>query len=187
MVMQMLAAGGLPVLSDGLRATDEDNPLGYFEYEPVKHLHENSDWMKGARGRAIKVVAPLLPYLPKDQDFCIIFIERDADEILASQLRMLERRGAKAADSPDRRARLKEAFTHQVHNLKWTLCRRPRTRVHFLNHADTLRDPRAAAEAIRAFLAAPLDTTAMAAQVKPALHRQRTNSELSTSLRSDSP
>ena len=38
LLMQMLAAGGLGVLSDGLRESDEDNPLGYLEYEPVKNL-----------------------------------------------------------------------------------------------------------------------------------------------------
>ena len=64
MVMQMLAAGGLPVLTDDLRAADPDNPLGYFEFEPVRHLHENAGWLEDAGARAIKVVAPLLRYLP---------------------------------------------------------------------------------------------------------------------------
>ena len=181
MVMQMLAAGGLPVLTDVLRGADDDNPLGYFEYEPVKHLHENADWLHGARGRAIKVVAPLLHYLPKDQDYCIIFLERNVDEVLASQVQMLARRGEKVADSPERRVRLKEAFIRQVHNLKWTLDHRPRTRVLLLNHADVLRDRQAAAEALGGFLSADLDTAAMAAQVKPALHRQRIDPHLGAS------
>jgi len=30
----MLAAGGLPVLTDGLREADPDNPRGHSEYEP---------------------------------------------------------------------------------------------------------------------------------------------------------
>ncbi|MGE3243437.1 MAG: alkaline phosphatase family protein, partial [Pirellulales bacterium] len=38
LVMQMLAAGGMPILSDGRREQDENNPRGYFEYEPVKNL-----------------------------------------------------------------------------------------------------------------------------------------------------
>ena len=153
MVMQMLAAGGLPVLTDDLRAADPDNPLGYFEYEPVRHLHENAGWLQGTRGKAIKVVAPLLRYLPTDQDYCIIFLERNVDEVLASQVQMIARRGEKVADSPERRARLKEAFTRQVHNLKWTLDNRPRTRILFLKHADVLREKEAAAEAIAGFLA----------------------------------
>jgi hypothetical protein len=98
MVMQMLVASGLPILCDGLRAADDDNPLGYFADERVKHLHANADWLKGARGRAITVVAPLLPYLPNDQNYRIVFIERNVDEVLASQVQVMARRGEKVAD-----------------------------------------------------------------------------------------
>src|SRR3569833_284119 len=44
MLMQMLAAGGVPVMSDGLREADEDNPRGYVEYEPVKNLLKDASW-----------------------------------------------------------------------------------------------------------------------------------------------
>jgi tetratricopeptide (TPR) repeat protein len=64
MLMQMLAAGNVSVLSDELRAADEDNPRGYLEFEPVKNLLKDSRWLMDARGRAIKIVAPLLAALP---------------------------------------------------------------------------------------------------------------------------
>ncbi len=35
LMMQMLAAGGLPALTDGARAADADNPRGYLEFERV--------------------------------------------------------------------------------------------------------------------------------------------------------
>ena len=38
---------------------------------------------------------------------------------------------------------------------------------------DVLRDPQAAPESMSGFLSTDLNTAAMAAQVKPALHRQR--------------
>ena len=38
MMMGMLKAGGVEILTDGLRKADEDNPKGYFELEPVKQL-----------------------------------------------------------------------------------------------------------------------------------------------------
>jgi hypothetical protein len=41
MLMRMLSFGGLPVLSDGVRHPDVDNPLGYFEYERAKRLRED--------------------------------------------------------------------------------------------------------------------------------------------------
>ena len=64
MLMQMLAAGGMGILSDGLREADEDNPRGYLEFEPVKNLLEDSKWLFEQRGRVIKIVAPLLAALP---------------------------------------------------------------------------------------------------------------------------
>ena len=40
LTMQMLVAGGIPALSDGLRTPDENNPKGYFEWEPAKTLQD---------------------------------------------------------------------------------------------------------------------------------------------------
>ncbi len=50
MLMQMLAAGGMPALTDHQRATDEDNLRGYYEYEPVKRLRGDP---RGSRWRAV--------------------------------------------------------------------------------------------------------------------------------------
>lgn len=36
MMMRMLDAGGLPLLVDAERPPDTDNPLGYYEFAPVK-------------------------------------------------------------------------------------------------------------------------------------------------------
>jgi tetratricopeptide (TPR) repeat protein len=48
LLMQMLAAGGLDVLSDGLREADEDNPRGYLEFAPVKNLLQDSRWSRSS-------------------------------------------------------------------------------------------------------------------------------------------
>ena len=41
MMMKMLAAGGMEIVTDRKRKADEDNPLGYFEYEKVKDIFES--------------------------------------------------------------------------------------------------------------------------------------------------
>ena len=92
MLMQMLAAGGVAVLSDELRTADEDNPRGYLEFEPVKNLLKDSHWLFEARGKAIKIIAPLLSALPPGLPCRVILCERDLDEVLDSQERMLLRR-----------------------------------------------------------------------------------------------
>ena len=50
--MNMLGAGGLPLVTDGKRPADADNPKGYFELERVKRLGEDA----GASGAGVGVV-----------------------------------------------------------------------------------------------------------------------------------
>ena len=93
MMMKMLAEGGLPVVSDSIRSADEDNPNGYFEFEPVKALAEGRhDWLADADHKTVKIVSALLEHLPPDYHYKILFMERETKEILASQQKMLVRR-----------------------------------------------------------------------------------------------
>ena len=95
MAMKMLAAGGLAVVTDGERTADEDNPKGYYEDERVKDLGQMEDkrWLKRARGKAIKIISFLLKELPHSNNYRVIFMRRDLTEVMASQNKMLERRG----------------------------------------------------------------------------------------------
>ena len=76
MAMKMLEAGGLPVVTDGLRAADEDNPKGYYEDERVKDLHQAADkgWLRNARGRVVKIISFLLKSLPADNNYQVVFM-----------------------------------------------------------------------------------------------------------------
>ena len=99
MLMQMLVAGGLTPLTDGLRQADEDNPRGYFEFEPVKQMASDTSWIDQARGKVVKIVAPMIPNLPDGVPCRVILIERDLDEILASQRQIISRRAQRGAVS----------------------------------------------------------------------------------------
>ena len=173
MLMQMLAAGGMSVLSDGLRAADEDNPRGYFEYEPVKRLLKDSNWLREARGKAIKIVAPLLTALPPDLPCRVILVERDLDEVLDSQDRMLLRRNQAVDATPERRGALRDEYRRIVDLVKSTLAQRPLTELLVIDYAVAVADPPRAAEALGNFLGGGLDAAKMAAAVDPALHRNR--------------
>ena len=80
MLMQMLDAGGMEILTDRVREADEDNPKGYFEFEAVKKLLRDQSWVTDARGKALKVVAPLISSLPGGCNYRVVLIERDYDE-----------------------------------------------------------------------------------------------------------
>src|SRR5438876_9390820 len=97
MMMQMLAAGGLPLVVDDVRKADDDNPRGYFEYEPVKQLERDASWLADADGKAVKVIYSLLYDLPRDRQYKVIFMERPIVEVLRSQRTMVARRGTRGS------------------------------------------------------------------------------------------
>ena len=173
MFMQMLAAGGLTILTDGLREPDEDNPRGYLEFEPVKNLLKDSTWLLEGRGKVVKIVAPLLSALPAGLPCRIIFTERDLDEVLDSQDRMLERRKQEFASTPERRQMLKNEYARTVVRVKAALMRRPGTQVLSVGYREAVLDARAVAERVSAFLGDGLDVGKMAASVDPGLHRNQ--------------
>lgn len=172
MAMKMLAAGGVPIVTDGERTADEDNPKGYFEDERIKDLAAMDDktWLRAARGQAIKVISHLLKELPADNNYRVLFIRRDMSEILASQTKMLGRRGESSATDDGRMADLFEADLWRARYL----LKRGR---HFewleLHYGDFHADPAGQATKIRDFLGLDLDTTGMASVVDPSLWRNR--------------
>ncbi|MGO9230510.1 MAG: alkaline phosphatase family protein [Bryobacteraceae bacterium] len=173
MLMQMLAAGGMGVLSDGLRAADEDNPRGYLEYELVKNLLRDSKWLFRARGKAIKVVAPLIAALPPGLACRAILIERDLDEVLDSQERMLVRLNRPLVATPERRRMLKDEYARTLDRVKAALTGRPGTQLLVIEHSDAICHPLVTAEKVNRFFGCGLDVAKMAAAIDPTLHRNR--------------
>ncbi|MEN0109272.1 MAG: sulfotransferase family protein [Planctomycetota bacterium] len=173
LAMQMLVAGGAEPLTDGDRQPDEDNPRGYYEFTPVKRLATGCDWIADARGRAVKVVSPLVPHLPVGELYRVILVERGLSEVLASQEKMLARSGVPAAPS----AVLQKAFAGHVARCDDWLAETPNAETLRLRYTDVISDPRSAAESIAEFCSAgggdALDAVAMAAAVDPKLYRNR--------------
>ena len=93
LMMQMLDAGGLPVLSDGERKADTDNPKGYLEWERIKQLPKDPSLIAEAEGKVVKVISQLILSLPVDHEYRVVFMQRPLPEVLKSQDEMLRRRG----------------------------------------------------------------------------------------------
>src|SRR4051812_40928374 len=79
LMCQMLANGGIEVLTDNIRTADPDNPRGYYELEKVKQIKHDASWLPDARGRAFKMVSQLLYDLPRTERYRVLFMQRDLD------------------------------------------------------------------------------------------------------------
>lgn len=172
MMMQMLEAGGLEIVADFERAADPDNPEGYYELERVKKIDLGGDtaWLTDVRGKVIKIVSHYLKYLPDDNNYRVVFVHRDLGEVLASQAKMLERRGEDpGADD----GRMKVLYAEHLAEAARELAGRSCFETLDLRHRETIQDPEGAAARINAFLGRGLDEQAMAEVVDPDLYRNR--------------
>ncbi len=170
MMMRMLEKGGVPILTDAVRAADDDNPLGYYEFEPVKRLDKDASWLSAAVGKAVKIIYIFLYHLPRNHRYKVIFMRRGLDEVVASQKVMLRRRGEGDRMSDQQ---LIASFSSQLEMLDLWIRRQDNFTTLYLDHNDVVNAPEAAVGEIRRFLGLPLDTRSMVQAVEPLLHRNR--------------
>ena len=177
MMMQMLVAGGLEALTDGVRRADRDNPRGYFEFERVKQTKKDASWLEEAEGKVVKMVSMLLLDLPPGRDYRVVFMRRDLGEILKSQAVMLENLG-KAAGPPD--AEMRALYESHLRQVEAGVGRQPGFRLLWCDYSDVLLRPRETAERVAGFVGSGLDVDRMVEAVDPALYRNRVASRLPT-------
>jgi hypothetical protein len=172
MAMSMLQAGGLGVVTDGVRVPDEHNPLGYYEDERVKTLETDRDtsWLEHGRGKAIKIISFLLPHLPPTHHYRVVFLHRDLGEVLASQRKMLNRDEVRDASAEQRVAKAYEDHLRAVANML-------RQRAYFdvldVRYDAVVDRPLEQAHRLARFIGTPLDVQGMAAVVRRELYRNR--------------
>lgn len=172
MMMQILEAGGLQTVTDNIRTADDDNLQGYYELEKVKQLKDGeSAWVEQAAGKVIKVISSLLEYLPSGYRYKLVFMERDLLEILASQRKMLERRGK--PNNPDDDAMFSNLYTKHLVKVKAWLDSQANFDVIYVNYNELLAKPQKYAEEIARFIETPLDVQAMAGVPEGKFYRQR--------------
>ncbi len=173
MLMKMLEAGGMPIMTDSERSADIDNPKGYFEYERIKDLEKETDksYVREGRGKALKVISFLIKDLPDENDYRVIFLRRDLDEVLASQNKMIER-----LDSTDTSASaeaMKEAYRNDIVRTRLLCKQRPNFELIEVHYKMTVENPAETVTKVNSFLGGRLDEAAMQAAVDGSLYRNR--------------
>ena len=176
MMMKMLEAGGIAIWSDHERGADIDNPKGYFELERIKHLEKETDksYLREGRGKAVKAISFLIKDLPDDNDYRVIFMRRDLDEVIASQEKMIARldQGDTSAD-PEA---LKEAYRNDIVRTRLMCRKRPNFELVEVHYKFTVEDPAGTAKIVNEFLGGRLDEAAMREAVDASLYRNRAGS-----------
>jgi hypothetical protein len=169
LMMQMLENGGVEVVTDNVRTADTDNPRGYYEFEPVKKIKQDATWLPGTRGKAFKMVSQLLYHLPSSEQYRIIFMERDLEEMLVSQEKMLERLHRTAAP----REKIRESYTLHLDRLHTWLSQQDNIKVLRVSYNELIERPELEAERLCGFLGRKVNPEKMAKTVDPALYRNK--------------
>ena len=174
MMMQMLEAGGNLPMTDHIRKADEDNPKGYYEFEKVKKIKEDASWLESCYGKAFKMVSALLYYLPNDKRYKVIFMKREMAEMLASQNKMLQRKGQNSDTISDEEMS-KKLHKHLRKVEEW-LANQNNIDVIYINYNDVINNSYENAQLVNQFVNGRLDVEKMAGSVKTSLYRQRKRS-----------
>jgi hypothetical protein len=170
MMMRMLETGGLPVVIDEIRTADDDNPGGYYEFEPVKHTKEDPSWLKGSAGKAVKMVYRLLYDLPADRTYRVVFMTRNLDEVLASQKVMLNRHSAADEVTDEQMSQL---FRSELSAFRKWAPDQSHLKILDVDYNRVQADPRAELERVNEFLGGELNIDTMVAVVDAKLYRNR--------------
>ena len=173
MIMRMLEAGGMEVVTDNIRKADVDNPKGYYEFERVKKIKEDSSWLEGTKGKVFKMVSMLLHDLPKDQNYRVIFMKRNMDEMVSSQRRMLERQKPEQAGVDYEK--MATLYGKHLRDIEPWLETQENIDVIYMSYNDLIENPLENLENLNRFLGNRLEVDKMLKVVDKSLYRNRSN------------
>jgi len=173
MMMKMLDAADLEIVTDAVRMADEDNPKGYFELERVKDLDksEDKDWVVEYRGKVLKVISFLLKDLPDTCRYKVILMRRDLEEVVASQNKMLVRRGEAGGDADDEK--MMQLYATHLRKVEHMLETSPNFEFLDVHYKQVVDNPREEALRVSRFVGRPDRAEAMAQAVDRKLYRNR--------------
>ncbi len=170
MMMQIIDAGGMQAVADGIRANDIDNPKGYYEFEPVKQTKEDPSWVPTSLGKVVKMVYRLLYDLPLEGfEYRIVMMKRNIEEVLTSQEKMLKRSGLDPAAFS--REQMTAMFKSELQKVYAWLEEQPNFTMVEVDYGQMVKDPLPLCEKVNEFLGSTLDVDKMATAVDPSLHR----------------
>ncbi len=174
LMMQMLSAGGMEVFTDGKRESDENNPWGYFEHDAVLRLKRDANWLGSAANKAVKIVSPLLTFLPPRFHYKIIFMERPVMDVMVSQQRMLQHNGK--ANETTISLNVLNKYQQNLEQIpEWAERNKSNVEILRIPYNDLVSNPGSYTSSIQGFLGMQLDQDKMKATVDRSLHHTKSD------------
>ena len=168
LMMQMLHKGGLNALTDSNRKADISNPKGYFEYDPVMALHKDNSWLHDAQNKSVKIVAPLLKFLDPKYRYKIIFMNRDLNEIVKSQQKMIGR------DTETLPIKLLETYKKHLNQVETWKSKEPGVELIYVSYKEALENTTSVVDKVKKFIGLDeMEEEAMLACVDKNLYRNK--------------
>jgi hypothetical protein len=161
----------MPLMTDGLRAPDEDNPEGYWEWEEIKKLPKDPRILEKAKGKVVKVISAFMPALPGKHRYKIIYMVRPAAQVVDSQWAMLARQGKQPRSE---KPHLIEAQDHHSRQIREVLKKSDRVALLEVDYPELVAEPEKVIARIADFLGDSFKNgPQVLACVQPKLQRQR--------------
>ncbi len=171
LMMQMLRAGGIEPMTDGVRAPDDDNPEGYWEWEDAKKLPKNPRLIEQAAGKAVKVISALLPSLPPPHRYTVIYMVRPVEQVVSSQWALLARQGTQPKSEKQHLMQVQEHHSRQIRK---ALAASDRVALLEVSYPELVADPGPVISRLAEMLPGRFTPgPAVSACVKPSLFRNR--------------
>ena len=170
LMMQIIEKTEIPVFSDGKREKDINNPEGYFELEAVKGIVKDNSFLENAKGKALKIVAPLPIFLDKKLNYKVVFMRRNMDEILRSQEVMLQK------DQLSERDKFRGIY--ELHLSKTYRFFEDNSIPYIdVNYNELMKNPEVEIQKLVEFCAIQTDAKKLIEVVRPELYRNRNENE----------
>jgi len=167
LIMQMLEKGGKNILTDTNRKADISNPKGYYEYDPVMALHKDNNWLHLAKNKSVKIVAPLLKFIDPKYRYKVIFINRDLNEVIQSQQKMIGK------DPKTLPLTLFEAYKKILKQVDIWKDKEPGVELIYIDYKETINNPKGVVEKIVSFIGEDMDKAQMQSCIDKTLYRNK--------------
>jgi hypothetical protein len=121
----------------------------------------------------VKIISQLLFELPANYNYKIIFMERDLDEVIQSQHKMLVRDGKAKEDALN--IRVLNVFKQNLERVHRWVPAQSNMEIIFVSHRNLVNSPKEELQKVNDFLGKTLNIDDMVAVVDKSLHREKSN------------